>query len=223
MKLKKQLILQDIQQQKWKKVSDKKQHWENVYATKNDNEVSWYEENPTISLKLIAGLGLNTATTIIDVGGGNSNLIGELQKEGFSNLSVLDISVKALKRTKAKLGEKSKNINWVVSDILKFKPTQQYEVWHDRAVFHFLTTTEDVGKYVKLVSQSIKQEGYFILATFSKTGPIKCSGLEIKQYSKEELTSLFSETFTLICSFEEVHQTPFNTTQNFIYTLFQKR
>jgi len=204
-------------------MSDRKQHWENVYATKNDDEVSWYQENPETSLKLITALELNNEAAIIDVGGGNSNLIGELQKQAFANLSVLDIAEKSLTRTKAKLGANAKHIQWIVADVLKFKPNQQYDVWHDRAVFHFLTTTEDIANYVRLVSNSIKKRGYFILATFSKSGPLKCSGLAITQYSKEALVALFSPQFTLINSFEEVHQTPFDTTQNFIYTLFQKK
>ena len=148
-------------------MSSKKQHWENVYDTKGDNEVSWYEEIPKTSLRQIEKLNLNKKVAIIDIGGGNSNLIGELQKQEFTNLSVLDISGKALERTKRKLGEKAEKINWIVSDILGFRPTQQYEVWNDRAVFHFLTTTEDIANYVNLVSHSINKKGYFILATFS--------------------------------------------------------
>ena len=203
-------------------MSDKKQHWENVYDTKNDNEVSWYQENPTTSLNVITGIDLSKDAVIIDVGGGNSNLVGELQKQSFTNLSVLDISKKGLDRTKAKLGEKGEKIQWIVSDIIDFQPNQQYDVWHDRAVFHFLTVSEDITSYINLVSKSIKKGGYFILATFSKSGPLKCSGLDILQYNKEALLNYFSEAFHLINSFEEVHQTPFDTEQNFIYNIFQK-
>jgi 2-polyprenyl-3-methyl-5-hydroxy-6-metoxy-1,4-benzoquinol methylase len=204
-------------------MNDKKQHWENVYDTKNDNEVSWYEETPTTSLSLISDLNLNKDAVIIDVGGGNSNLIEKLQQQEFSNLSVLDISNKALERTRYKLRQKAKYIQWIVSDILDFQPNHQYDVWHDRAVFHFLTESEDIDNYVQLVSQSIKKNGFFILATFSKSGPLKCSGLEISQYDKETLLDLFNAEFNLIKSFEEVHHTPFDSEQNFIYSLFQKK
>ncbi len=204
-------------------ISNKKQHWENVYNTKNDDEVSWYEENPKTSLNLINELGLAHEAAIIDIGGGNSNLIGTLQKQEFSKLFVLDISAQALERTKNKLGKNATSIQWIVADILDFKPNQLFDVWHDRAVFHFLTTKNDIATYVNLVSKSINKDGYFILATFSKSGPLKCSGLDISQYNKEELLTLFSKEFNLINSFEEVHQTPFETEQNFIYTLFQKK
>jgi 2-polyprenyl-3-methyl-5-hydroxy-6-metoxy-1,4-benzoquinol methylase len=204
-------------------MSERKQHWENVYETKSDDEVSWYEETPATSLSLITDLNLNKDAVIIDVGGGNSNLIGKLQQQGFSKLSVLDISKKALERTKYKLEQKAEKIQWIVSDILDFQPNQQYDLWHDRAVFHFLTQSEDIDSYVELVSQSVKKNGYFILATFSKSGPLKCSGLKISQYDKETLLGLFNAEFNLIKSFEEVHHTPFNSEQNFIYNLFQKK
>jgi len=204
-------------------MSERKQHWENVYEKKSDDEVSWYEETPATALSLITDLNLNKDAVIIDVGGGNSNLIEKLQQQGFSKLSVLDISKKALERTKYKLEQKAEKVQWIVSDILDFQPNQQYDLWHDRAVFHFLTESEDIDSYVELVSQSVKKNGYFILATFSKSGPLKCSGLEISQYDKQTLLDLFNTEFNLIKSFEEVHHTPFNSEQNFIYSLFKKK
>ncbi|MBN4084897.1 class I SAM-dependent methyltransferase [Flavobacteriaceae bacterium AH-315-B10] len=204
-------------------MSNIKQHWNNVYETKNDDELSWYQENPTSSLNLITALNLSNESEIIDVGGGNSNLTKALQKQGFVNLSVLDISIKVLEHTKTKLGENGKNINWIVSDILDFKHKQKYDLWHDRATFHFLTNKSDIVKYVTIAGNAINNNGYLVLATFSKTGPKKCSGLDIMQYDKEKLQELFREQFILIKSFEEVHQTLFKTEQNFIYNLFQKR
>lgn len=204
-------------------MSDKRQHWENVYSNKNDDEVSWFEETPTTSLNLITDLELKKDSVIIDVGGGNSNLIGNLQQQGYLNLSVLDISEKALERTKTKLGESNKKINWIVTDVLEFKPSGHYDLWHDRAVFHFLTTPQEIALYVDLVGKSLKTGAYFILATFSKSGPLKCSGLEISQYDKQTLLDLFNVEFNYVKSFEEVHQTPFNTEQNFIYSIFQKK
>jgi len=201
----------------------RKDHWENVYETKSDQEVSWYQEIPVTSLNVINSLSLDKEDSIIDIGGGNSNLVSELSNKGFTNLSVLDISAKSLERTKSKLGLKSTEIQWIVSDILEFQPPQQYSLWHDRATFHFLIQENDVLQYVNIVSKAIKKGGFLIVATFSTSGPKKCSGLEITQYSKEKLQSLFHESFELIQSFEEVHKTPFETEQNFVYTIFKRK
>jgi len=201
----------------------RKDHWENVYETKSDQEVSWYQEIPVTSLNVINSLSLDKEDSIIDIGGGNSNLVSELSNKGFTNLSVLDISAKSLERTKSKLGQKSTEIQWIVSDILEFQPPQQYSLWHDRATFHFLIQENDVLQYVNIVSKAIKKGGFLIVATFSTSGPKKCSGLEITQYSKEKLQSLFHESFELIQSFEEVHKTPFETEQNFVYTIFKRK
>lgn len=202
---------------------EKKEHWENVYETKADQEVSWYQETPATSLDLIVSLNLNKDASIIDIGGGNSNLAGELLKKGYVNLSVLDISAKSLERTKSKLAQEANKIHWVVSDVLDFQPKQQYDLWHDRATFHFLTEKEDVENYVTMVGRAIKNKGHLIIATFSTSGPKKCSGLDITQYSEEKLKALFKGGFTLIKSFEEIHRTPFDTEQNFIYALFKKQ
>ena len=200
----------------------RKKHWENVYDTKGDREVSWYQETPTTSLDLIAFLNLDKDAFIIDIGGGNSNLSTVLLKQGYTNLSILDISTTSLERTKAKLGQDAGKIDWIVSDILDFKPKLQYDLWHDRATFHFFTSEHDIAKYVDLVNYAVKKGGYMIIATFSTSGPKKCSGLNITQYSEEKLKAIFNNGFELIKAFEEVHQTPFNTEQNFIYTLFRK-
>ena len=200
----------------------RKEHWENVYETKGDQEVSWYQETPTTSLDLINSLHLDTDAPIIDIGGGNSNLSAVLLKQGHTNLSVLDISTKSLERTKAKLGQDAGKIDWIVSDILDFKPKQQYDLWHDRATFHFLTSENNIAKYVDSVNYAVKKGGYMIIATFSTSGPKKCSGLDIIQYSEEKLKTIFNDRFELVKAFEEVHQTPFNTEQNFIYTVFKK-
>ncbi len=202
-------------------MSDKKAHWEKVYETKSDYEVSWYQEVPTESLELVASLNLDLASKIIDIGGGNSNFTAELLKQGFTDLSILDISEKALSRTKDKIGDE--NVQYIASDVLEFQPENQFTLWHDRAAFHFLTDKNEIQQYLELVNKAIEQGGYLILATFSTTGPLKCSGLEITQYSKDELTKLFDNDFELIQSFETVHQTPFDTEQNFIYTVFRKR
>lgn len=206
-----------------KSMGNKKDHWENIYGTKGDSEVSWYEETPTTSLALLQSLQPKKDSAIIDIGGGNSNFTVELEKKGFLNLSVLDISAKALNRTKEKMGVRGDNVDWIASNILDFTPHQQFDIWHDRATFHFLTDKSDIDNYIQLVSNSIKVGGHLILATFSKTGPLKCSGLAITQYDKEELNNLLAANFELVKAFEDVHKTPFDTEQNFIYTLFKKR
>lgn len=204
-------------------MTKRKQHWETVYETKGDQEVSWYQEIPVTSLNLIDSLNLKKDDAIIDVGGGNSNLVVELSKKGFKNLSVLDISAKSLERTKLKLKQTAENVNWIVSDILEFQPSYKFSLWHDRATFHFLTEKEDIEKYIKLVEKAIKTDGFLIIATFSNTGPLKCSGLEITQYSEETLLGLFHDKFELINAFDDVHKTPFKTEQNFIYTVFKRK
>lgn len=202
---------------------ERKVHWENVYKNKSDQQVSWYEELPLQSLELIEELSLDKNAAIIDVGGGNSNLTLELLKNKYTNLTVLDISNQALKRTQAKADNRKDEIQWICGDVLNFQPTFQYDLWHDRATFHFFTDKPDILKYIQIAQSSIKKNGYLILATFSMTGPKKCSGLDICQYSKETLNTLFEEDFTILKSFERMHQTPFETEQNFIYTVFQKR
>lgn len=203
-------------------MSEKKAHWEKVYETKGDYEVSWYQEVPKESLELVASLNLDKVNSkIIDIGGGNSNFTAELLKQGYIDLTILDISQKSLDRTKAKIG--NERVDYIASDVLEIQPIKKFTLWHDRAAFHFITNKDEVQKYVELVSSSIEQSGYLILATFSTTGPLKCSGLEITQYSKEALTNLFEKDFELIQSFETVHQTPFDTEQNFIYAVFKKR
>lgn len=200
-----------------------KEHWEKVYKNKGDQEVSWYEELPETSLSLIKKHNTIQATKIIDVGGGNSNLTKELLKAGYQNLSVLDISVKALEKTKYKLGASAAAIEWIISDITEFETTKTYNLWHDRAVFHFLTTEEDKSSYLNTIKKGLVQGGIFILATFSKNGPLKCSGLEISQYDKDGLLELFGNDFELLESFEEDHTTPFDTQQNFIYTVWKRK
>lgn len=200
-----------------------KSHWENIYENKEDTEVSWYQESPETSLNLIMKYHNTVHDKFIDVGAGNSNLTSELLGKGFNDLTALDISKNALNRTMKKLKEKSSLVNWVPSNILEFHTTEKFDIWHDRAVFHFLKSDEDVQQYINLVSQSINQNGHFILSTFSKDGPIKCSGLEISQYNIDELNQLFSHDFDLVESFTENHITPFNSNQDFIYTVWKKK
>ncbi|WP_312818240.1 class I SAM-dependent methyltransferase [Kaistella carnis] len=199
----------------------RKKHWETVYETKNPAEVSWTQEIPKTSLAFIHSFGLDKSAKIIDIGGGDSKLVDHLLNQGFENITVLDISEKALEKAKIRLVEKAKKVTWIISDILDFEPTETYGVWHDRAAFHFLTTEEEIEKYKSIVNRSVA--GFLIIGTFSENGPLKCSGLEISQYSEEKLTSTFEDNFDNIDSVLEDHQTPFGTTQNFLFCSFKNR
>lgn len=197
-----------------------KEHWENVYETKQPNEVSWTQERPETSLGFISGFNLSKEANIIDIGGGDSKLVDFLLKEGYKNITVLDISGKALERAKKRLGDIAKDVTWIESDIVDFNPVMAYDVWHDRAAFHFLTKEEDIHKYVNTVSNSVN--GYLVMGTFSDNGPKKCSGLDITQYSEKELSKRFDEHFKKLTCKTEEHQTPFGTSQNFVFCSFKR-
>ena len=199
----------------------RKNHWETVYETKQPNEVSWTQENPKTSLDFIRNAHLDKTAKIIDIGGGDSKLVDYLLEEGYENISVLDISANALERAKKRLGENAKKVNWIVSDITEFKPETAYDIWHDRATFHFLTTSEQINKYAEITQKWIN--GFLIISTFSENGPKKCSGLDIKQYSETAIENQFSDNFKKLKCIAEEHITPFETKQNFTFCLFEKR
>ena len=199
---------------------NKKSHWEYIYEVKTPEEVSWTQEKPETSLNFIHSFGEDKTAKIIDIGGGDSKLVDFLLEEGYENISVLDISANALERAKKRLGEKAKKVTWIVADITEFEPTEQYDIWHDRAVFHFLTDENDIKKYQDLVAKAVK--GNIVIGTFSTNGPLKCSGLEIKQYSENTMKQTFKEAFEAVKCFTENHTTPFNTVQNFQFCGFKK-
>ena len=200
------------------------EHWENVFSTKSENEVSWYQAYPQISIDFIQQFQLSSDAKIIDVGGGDSYLIDALLELGYSNLTVLDISAKAIEKLKNRLGTRANNkVTFIVSDILDFNPTIVYDVWHDRASFHFLTGKIQIKKYAALVALAIADKGNLVIGTFSKTGPKKCSGLDITQYSESKMIEIFKTHFDFIDSKEVEHQTPFNTIQNFIFCNFKRK
>lgn len=197
-----------------------KAHWEKVYETKTPQEVSWTQEIPQISLDFIASFHLQKDARIIDIGGGDSLLVDNLLDLGYTDISVLDISAHAIERAKRRLGERAALVHWIESDINEFQPNGSYDVWHDRAAFHFLTLPKDIQRYAKLVSNHAKN---MVIGTFSTDGPLKCSGLEISQYDETSLTQLFQiEGFELLETKREDHQTPFGTTQNFVFASFRK-
>jgi trans-aconitate methyltransferase len=197
-----------------------KTHWNTVYQTKQPNEVSWTQEEPTTSLELINKCNLPKTAKIIDIGGGDSNLVDFLLEQGFENITVLDISEKAIEKAKLRLGKLAEKVKWIVSDITEFQPKESYDIWHDRATFHFLTQDEHIEKYKQIVRMNVNQ--FLIIATFSNNGPLKCSGLEIKQYKIEDLVTQFSEGFSIMDGFYKDHETPFGTIQNFVFCQFKR-
>lgn len=198
-----------------------KQHWDKVYEDKNPDQVSWTQEKPEISLKLILETGISKSAQVIDVGGGDSNLVDYLLDEGFINVSVLDISTKALEKAKNRLGDKAANVTWIVGDITQFEPKTTYDLWHDRATFHFLTSEAEIEYYKKITSTFVKD--HLIIGTFSKEGPTKCSGLTISQYNDNTLTKVFAEHFDKEVCLTANHTTPFETIQNFQFCWLKKR
>lgn len=199
-----------------------KQHWENVYSTKKGNEVSWYQPNPATSLDFINELQIPKDAAIIDIGGGDSFLVDHLLEKGFTNITVLDISEEALSRAKERLGEKAVKVKWVASDVTAFVPTEKYDCWHDRAAFHFLTTEEQICDYLAVSEKALKEGGKLVIGTFSESGPEKCSGLPIRQYSETSLTTVLKKWFEKIKCIYTDHITPFNKIQNFLFCSFRK-
>ena len=201
---------------------ERKKHWENIYQTKQLNEVSWYQPVPQTSLDLISKYVKSFEAKIIDIGGGDSFLVDHLIELGYTNISVLDISEAAIERAKIRLGENANKVSWIVNDISKFEPTEKYDFWHDRAAFHFLTNKEEIQSYAQLVQASINSNGVLAIGTFSENGPLKCSGIEITQYTEDSLSNLFTNGFEKIESFLVDHPTPFDTVQNFVFGVFRK-
>lgn len=204
-------------------MGNKKAHWENVFATKQETEVSWYQQKPETSINFFVENNISKEAKIIDIGGGDSYLIDNLLDLGYTNLYLLDISANAIERIKNRLRAKASKVTFIVSDVLEFQPETTFDVWHDRASFHFLTSESDIEKYKDLVSNSISENGFLFMGTFSENGPLKCSGLEITQYSESKCEAIFSTAFEKVNCFIENHQTPFDTTQNFIFCTFKKK
>jgi SAM-dependent methyltransferase len=200
-----------------------KDHWEKIFASAGEKDFSWFQPYPKTSIAFLELFNLPLDAHIIDIGGGDSNLVDVLLEKGYRNISVLDISANALDRAKKRLGEKADMIQWIVTDITDFVPTEKYDFWHDRAAFHFLTTEDRIAKYVKLAEQNIRPGGYLVLGTFSENGPEKCSGLAIKQYSETSMSNRFEKSFKRIKCITEDHLTPFKTSQHFLFCSFRKK
>ena len=202
---------------------DRQKHWESIYQIKDRDEVSWFREHLDTSLRMIVDTRVGKDAAIIDVGGGNSTLVDDLLQAGYVDISVLDISSNAIAHSQDRLGVRADDVNWIVADITSVNlPEGHFDVWHDRAVFHFLTDEQDRSRYVELAKRSLKVGGHIIVASFSLKGPTKCSGLDIVQYSPETMHDVFGNSFDLVESIPETHNTPFGTTQDFVYCYCRK-
>lgn len=202
---------------------DRKAHWEKIYTTKELKDVSWYQPVPETSLSFLEEFKVSKTAKIIDVGGGDSFLADHLIKAGYEDITVLDISAAAIERAKVRLGKDAGKVKWIVADASTFVPTEQYDFWHDRAAFHFLTEEKDIENYLNVLSKGIKSRGVLVLGTFSEEGPKKCSGIDIKQYSEVSMTDRLKKLFDKIKCITVDHKTPFDTIQNFIFCSFRKK
>jgi len=200
----------------------RRSHWDGVYGSKSPTEVSWYQPRPVLSLELIQSCQLDPAAGVIDVGGGTSSLVDELLADGGSNLAVLDISTIAIENTRYRLKSDAHLVEWYTTDVTEFDPPRQYGLWHDRAVFHFLTEPSDRTCYRQSLLKAVKPEGFAIVVTFALDGPKRCSGLDVVQYSPESLGTELGQQFELIESRPEIHQTPSGGEQKFVYCLFRR-
>jgi SAM-dependent methyltransferase len=199
---------------------DTRSHWENVYATKAPDAVSWYRQHLERSLEFMEKVAPARSTPIIDVGGGESTLVDDLLARGYENLSVLDVSSAAINFTKKRLGRMADSVQWIVSDVTTADlPANAYDVWHDRAVFHFLTAPDQRAAYIRQVGKAVRSGGHVLVSTFGPEGPTKCSGLEVVRYDAESLHAEFGVRFQLLESLKELHETPFGTIQQFLYCL----
>lgn len=200
---------------------DRQSFWDGVYKSKSDTEVSWFEETPALSLNLLRQAGLKPGMTVVDVGGGASRLVNELDKIEHLDVTVLDVSSAALEKAKSAMADPSR-VEWVVSDVTTWTPDRRYDLWHDRAVFHFLTTTEDQQAYVSVMSAALKHGGRAIIGTFAVDGPEKCSGLPTARFDAAGLSSVLGEGFKLISTCQHCHTTPWNAVQSFQFSTFER-
>jgi 2-polyprenyl-3-methyl-5-hydroxy-6-metoxy-1,4-benzoquinol methylase len=195
-------------------------HWQNVYQTKGERDVSWFQESSAISLDLIRATGIGNDATIIDIGGGASRLVDALIAEGFKSVTVLDLSEKALATSRARLGALGAHVSWVVAGVTKWQPSQSYDVWHDRAAFHFLTEPNDQAAYAGCVRQAVGPGGHVIIGTFALDGPERCSGLPVVRHDAASLGVMLGASFKLVESRRHDHQTPAGAIQRFQFSRF---
>jgi SAM-dependent methyltransferase len=200
----------------------RKAHWENVYTSKSEREVSWFQASPAPSLDLIQLAKPPPDAAIVDIGGGTSRLVDRLLADGFKNVAVLDISEAALEAAKARLGDKAAQVQWVVADVTKWHPPQSFDIWHDRAAFHFLTTEIDRAAYVERLRQALRLGGHVIIGTFALDGPEKCSGLAVNRYDAASLGKVLGADFQLAHTRSHEHATPWAAIQRFQFSVFRR-
>jgi SAM-dependent methyltransferase len=205
------------------KSESRQAHWEGVYTRKAENEVSWFEEIPAPSLELIAQIGATPAWAVIDIGGGASRLVDNLIDRGFGDVTVLDLSDAALEATKARLADHAAQVHWIVADATVWEPLKTYDVWHDRAAFHFLTEERDRAAYVARLEQALKVGGYAIIATFALDGPERCSGLPVVRYDAASLAQTLGRAFQFVDTRRHAHATPWGSDQSFQFSVFRRR
>lgn len=200
-----------------------KDHWEAVYTTKDETEVSWFQDNPVLSLELIERARPGKDAAIIDIGGGASRLADGLLERGFRRVTVLDISAAALDLAALRLGRRASEVKWIVDDVTAWEPAQRFDIWHDRAAFHFLIEEADRAAYIARLKQALAPDGYAIIATFAADGPERCSGLPVHRYDAAGLAKELGEEFILVDSLPHDHATPKNTHQRFQFSMFRRR
>jgi len=197
-------------------------HWEGVYTQKGEGEVSWFQENPAPSLELIAQVGATPTSAIIDIGGGASRLVDNLVERGFEDVTVLDLSDAALQAAKARLGDRAAQVHWIVADATVWEPLKAYDIWHDRAAFHFLTEDRDRAAYIARLERALKVGGYAIIATFALDGPERCSGLPVVRYDPASLRQTLGRAFQLVDTRRQIHATPWGSEQSFQFSVFRR-
>lgn len=203
-------------------MTDRASHWETVYSTKAENEVSWFQEIPATSLRMIREANASRHSRIIDIGGGASRLVDALLQDGFRSLTVLDISASALEAAKTRLGAASADVEWIVADATTWTPTQVYDVWHDRAAFHFLTEKADKDAYIDRLRAAVVRGGQVIIGSFALEGPPKCSGLPVQRYDAASLAEALGPSFALADHCTESHRTPWGAIQQFQFSRFRR-
>jgi len=203
-------------------VEDSAGHWDRVYAATPSTGLSWYEREPTTSVRLIEANDVGSSAVVIDVGAGASVLVERLLALGYADVTVLDVSGRALDEARQRLGKQSEGVAFIRQDVLRWEPDRLYDVWHDRAVFHFVTASQDRDRYVEVATRAVRAGGWAVLATFAEDGPTRCSGLPVSRYSSEELADVFSAHFSLVKEDREEHLTPGGVVQPFTWVLLRR-
>ena len=201
----------------------RKVHWESIYDQKSEADLSWHQDDPSVSLELMQEAGLTPESSVIDIGAGTSRVVDRLLKLGLRGISVLDLSESALATARGRLGDSGKTVSWIVADVTTWEASRVYDIWHDRAVFHFLVDPAERASYVDRLSSSLDFGGHAVIATFALDGPEKCSGLDVMRYSPDSLSATLGTRFALVTHRFHLHKTPWGSPQSFQYSLFRKQ